>query len=45
MNEPDTYDYEERAAIMEYDGMLDRKTAEVQAWLSVRGKLWEAVNR
>lgn len=39
-NESDLLDaYEERAAIMEYDGGLPRHEAEAQAWMDVYGKV------
>jgi hypothetical protein len=31
-------EYEERAAIMEYDGGLSRKDAEAQAWAEIFGE-------
>lgn len=39
------YDYEERAAIMEYDGGLSRVEAEQKAWLIVYRKVERVVRR
>ena len=38
MTEAEREDYEERAAIMEYDGGLSREEAERQAWRIVMAK-------
>jgi hypothetical protein len=39
LDEDQRYEYEERAAIIEFDGGLPRGMAEVEAWRQLKDKL------